>query len=65
MKYWNFLGTVKNGNKACIWSTTVSLPREISLLDYSSMQMTASTGSGQTGSPELWAAPVAVQSGSQ
>ena len=37
----DFFGTVENGNKNCIWSTTVGLPREISVLDYTSQKMTA------------------------
>ena len=39
----DFIGSVEQGTVTCAWSTTKQLPRDISILDFSSIQLNATT----------------------
>ena len=39
----DFIGSVEQGTVTCAWSTTTQLPRDISILDFSSIQLNATT----------------------
>ena len=39
----NFIGSVEQGTASCTWTSAKQLPREISLLDNSRLQLNAST----------------------